>query len=191
MKEKNNFLKNSQVVIGAVFVLSFFLTLAPKQLSSSPEFASIPVKEGMLIYNVWLEEQGLVEKSGQHEVYNPYIQSIVKVGTRRSVHKVKLGDRMLQNRPELSVRPIVFKNLKVGDRLSEEDAGKHAWYVNAIEAVEVPAGTFKNCVKIVYYTNPDEVAEWYDESIGLIKSIYYHHGTVINEVAELKTIVRK
>jgi len=44
----------------------------------------------------------------------------------------------------------------------------HYNYVEKIEDVAVPAGTFKKCFKIVYRGIPDETAVWYCPGTGVV-----------------------
>jgi hypothetical protein len=59
-------------------------------------------------------------------------------------------------------------------------------YVEKIEDVTVPAGTFKNCFKIVFRTLPDDTTEWFFPSMGIVRVEYHHHGTIDNWIIELK-----
>lgn len=60
------------------------------------------------------------------------------------------------------------------------------YYVEGIEDITVPAGTFKNCFKIVYNSLPDEIAEWFCPNVGIVRMEYHHHGTILNHISELK-----
>lgn len=84
--------------------------------------------------------------------------------------------------------------LKVGMEWDQECDFKrsdhmYCKYVEKIEDVTVPAGTFKHCFKIVHKTLPDDEAEWYCPGVGIVKYEYHHHGTITNETYKLKKIV--
>lgn len=153
----------------------------------------------MLIYKEELVDQGLVYDfevahkpiKGYIEFYETYSKSVnkkVKVGKRTTFHKEKLLSK------EEGLR-YGFP-LKVGMKWGEDpecprDDNMYCWYVEKMEDVTVPAATFKNCFKIVYYTCPDDSAEWYYPGVGIVKYEYRHHGTITNETRELIKIVRK
>ena len=82
---------------------------------------------------------------------------------------------------------------KVGKTTGDFDRGDHMYchYVEKIEDVIVPAGTFKNCFKVVESTCPDDETEWYCPGVGVVKTMYNHNGTITNVTGELKKIVRK
>lgn len=77
--------------------------------------------------------------------------------------------------------------LKWGDpeSLNRED-NMYVFYVEKIEDVTVPAGTFKNCFKIAHYTLPDKTIQWFCPDVGIVRLEYRHHGTIDNLVSELK-----
>jgi hypothetical protein len=59
-------------------------------------------------------------------------------------------------------------------------------YVEKTEDITVPAGTFKDCFKIIYNTLPDETIQWFYPNVGIVRLEYRHHGTIINWISELK-----
>ena len=81
--------------------------------------------------------------------------------------------------------------LQVGSRWGDPESlnrkdNMYVFYVERLEDVTVPAGTFKNCFKIVNYTLPDETIQWFCPNVGIVRLEYHHHGTVDNLVSELK-----
>ncbi|HAZ10308.1 MAG TPA: hypothetical protein DCY56_04305 [Candidatus Omnitrophica bacterium] len=162
--------------------------------------SQFPLNKGdILVYQEELVDQGLVyDFEVEHkpikgyiefyEIYNKYANEKVRVGKRKTFHKEKL---LLKEEGLRYGFP-----LKVGLKWDEESDFKrndnmYCWYVEKIEDVTVPAGTFKDCFKIVYDTCPDTTAEWYYPGVGIIKYEYCHHGTITNETRELIKIVRK
>ena len=59
-------------------------------------------------------------------------------------------------------------------------------YVEKIEDVTVPAGTFKDCFKIVYQSLSDETTEWFCPYVGIVRMEYHHHGTITDHISKLK-----
>ena len=159
-----------------------------------------PLNKGdVLVYQEELVDQGLVydfEVNHKpikgyvefYEIYNKYANEKVRVGKRKTFHKEKLSSR------EDGLR-YGFP-LKVGLKWDEEsdfkrNDNRYCWYVEKMEDVTVPAGTFKDCFKITYDTCPDTETEWYYPGVGIVKYEYRHHGTITNETRELIKIVRK
>jgi hypothetical protein len=153
-----------------------------------PEIGSIPAGS-VLVYQHQLESQYCPD-----EVYDKYYKAYNKdcdmecdVGSKawESTEKVLAVDSGLR---------YGFP-LKVGMEWAQECDFKrtdhmYCRYVEKIEDITVPAGTFKNCFKVVYRTCPDEEAEWYCPGVGVVKYEYKHHGTIINEACELKEIIK-
>lgn len=79
------------------------------------------------------------------------------------------------------------KDLKWGDpdQLDREDK-MYFRYVENVEDIILPAGTFKNCFKIVYQSLPDETIEWLCPYVGIVRMEYHHHGTITDHISELK-----
>ena len=76
---------------------------------------------------------------------------------------------------------------KWGDSESLERKDKMYFsYVESLEDITAPAGTFKNCFKIIYSTLPDETIQWFCPKVGIVRFEYRHHGTIDNLVSELK-----
>ncbi|PIW79824.1 MAG: hypothetical protein COZ98_05565 [Candidatus Omnitrophica bacterium CG_4_8_14_3_um_filter_43_15] len=78
---------------------------------------------------------------------------------------------------------------KWGDPESLERKDKMYFsYVEKLEDVTVPAGTFKDCFKIIHYTLPDETIQWFCPNVGVVRLEYRHHGTITDLISELKEI---
>ena len=71
------------------------------------------------------------------------------------------------------------------------NSGTRCYYVQKVEDVSVPAGVFKGCFRIVADNIADVDASWYYPGIGVVRSEYRRHGTVLNVVSELEQIIRK
>jgi hypothetical protein len=63
------------------------------------------------------------------------------------------------------------------------------WGVDAIEAVDVPAGHFENCYVLMLVTNADRTTRWFCEGVGFAKIEYHHNGTPNDQVWELVSFV--
>jgi hypothetical protein len=61
----------------------------------------------------------------------------------------------------------------------------YEWYVEGQEDVDVPAGHFADCYRLVFFTNPDDTTRWFCPGVGLARLRYRHHGSVHNEDWEL------
>ncbi len=61
----------------------------------------------------------------------------------------------------------------------------YEWYVEGQEDVDVPAGHFADCYRLVFFTNPDDTTCWFCPGVGLARLRYRHHGSVHNEDWEL------
>lgn len=57
----------------------------------------------------------------------------------------------------------------------------YEWYVEGQEQVDVPAGHFADCYRLVYWTNPGDATLWSCPGVGLARLRYRHHGSVHNE----------
>jgi len=150
--------------------------------STSSVFANDAVQ---LVYQDQLEIQDI---NGEHEVYSRYIKEKVRVN--------RIISQRIEEISESDLKGLRYGfPLNVGMKWDEEcdferSDNMYCKYVEKIEDVTVPAGTFRNCFKIVYRTCPDEETIWYYPGIGVIKYLYYHHGTITNEKSELVKIIR-
>ena len=184
------------LVILVVLAVTFIFCINISAFSTS----QFPLDKGdMLVYHEELVDQGLVYDFeikhkpirgyiGFYEIYDKYAKAKVKVGKRNTTHKEKVLSK------ENGLR-YGFP-LKVGLKWGKEaglprNDNMYCWYVEKIENVAVPAGTFKDCFKIVYDTCPDTTAEWYYPGVGIVKYEYRHHGTITNETRELVEIIKK
>jgi len=59
------------------------------------------------------------------------------------------------------------------------------WYVEPKTDITVPAGTFKDCYKISFRTNPDITTHIVCPGVGLVASEYHHFGSIVDYRAEL------
>ena len=83
--------------------------------------------------------------------------------------------------------------IQVGSRWGDPESlarkdKMYIFFVEKIEDITVPAGTFKNCFKIVHYTLPDETIQWFCPYVGIVRLEYRHHGPIDNLVSELKKV---
>ena len=109
--------------------------------------------------------------------------------------KLKLVDiaRALFSNPENPPSGAVYKLPLVegnhwsgfyGD-LNQGDDSFWQWYVEPKTDITVPAGTFKDCYKISFRTNPDITTHIVCPGIGLVASEYHHFGSIVDYRAEL------
>jgi hypothetical protein len=63
------------------------------------------------------------------------------------------------------------------DITPRRDDTYYAWFVGEKVDVTVPAGEFKDCYRIEYFTLPSETIRWVCPGIGLVAAQYSHHGT--------------
>lgn len=183
--------------IAVVLVLLFTSTFSYAELGND----YFPLTEGMeWIYQDWWEIQ---DPEGDFEIQNKYIEEKVRVKKIDSIRILKvlsieqkgLVKRVKMEENDYQGTRIYYAEyllpLKVGskwgdaDQLNRKD-NMYAYYIEGIEDVTVPAGTFEDCYKIVYRTCPDETIEWFCPGVGIVKVKYHHHGTIINYVSELK-----
>ncbi|MFH1479247.1 MAG: hypothetical protein ABIG92_05695 [Candidatus Omnitrophota bacterium] len=137
--------------------------------------------EKILVYNELREDQDMSIDGELVEIYSPYLDDLVLIkrfsGETRETHKDF-------NLP-----------LEVGmkwDQLGEGCTDNmYCYYVEKKVDVIVPAGTFKDCFKIVYRTCPDDEGWWYASGVGVVKYEYRHHGTITNITHELKEIAMR
>jgi len=64
------------------------------------------------------------------------------------------------------------------DTFIDTFTGNNTVILQLVEDVTVPAGTFKDCLKIYTYMTLQETTEWYARNIGLIKR--REHGSVVD-----------
>ena len=183
------------LVILVVLAVTFIFSINISAFSTS----QISLNKGdMLVYQEELVDQGLVYDfevahkpiKGYIEfyyIYDKYAKEKLKVGRRKTFHREKISSK------ENGLR-YGFP-LKVGLKWDEFDPKRndnmYCWYVERIEDVTVPAGTFKDCFKIVYDTCPDTTTEWYCPGVGIVKYEYRHHGTITNITTELIKVIKK
>ena len=172
-----------------LFLIAFFIVLLPRNVKATGEF--LPLQKGdILIYQHHAEDQALADDSTfrwQDMPSQGHI-NILEVTSYEGC-KVKIGV-MNWEHSEMIKKVVDSSPYIVGKTIDDPDRGDHMYcdYVEKMEDVTVPAGTFKNCFKVVYMTCPDETAYWYCPGVGIVKSIYHHHGTIINELVVLKKI---
>ncbi|MBU1887648.1 MAG: hypothetical protein KKB46_00430 [Candidatus Omnitrophica bacterium] len=177
--------------------------------SSAISSEYFPLTEGSRwVYQDSLEIQ---DPDGKHEIESKYTDGKVRINRTNSLRTVKVLSvenkgliKTVETEEEdfQGVKTIItdyLYPLKVGvkwaypdlpDSLNRED-NMYAYYVEDMEDVTVPAGTFKNCFKIVFRTVPEHIIEWFHPEVGVVKVEYVHHGTVTNWVSELKEFRKK
>lgn len=152
-------------------------------------------EDDTLIYAHQVTDQGLADG-----IKLPFLPTgaPVKIGEVYSYGmKLKVGRARWENAEKVVSKDNGLRYgfpLKVGmewDNECDFKRNDHMYckYVEKIEDITVPAGTFKNCFKIVHKTCPDEEAEWYYPGVGIVKYEYHHHGTITDETYELKKII--
>lgn len=146
-----------------------------------------PVRKGdVLVFERTYEEQDDKENIVVYNAEGNEPVRIKRTVTLKNVKIKKVDNGMKYGFP-----------LKVGlqwdcDREGKRSPDDHSYcsYVEkSHEVVAVPAGVFEGCFKIVYATAPDTQTDWYCPGIGVVKSEYVHHGTLINETVVLKRII--
>jgi|GEM_PF-2252188 len=100
---------------------------------------------------------------------------------------------ILPNSEEINIEgsPEYIFPLQVGSKWGapeslERKDKMYFYYAEKLEDITSPAGTFKNCLKIVHHTLPDETIQWFCPNVGIVRLEYRHHGTIDNLVSELK-----
>jgi hypothetical protein len=99
------------------------------------------------------------------------------------VHKEQIDPRIL---------PIYLAPMKLGllwnafPDIAPRSDTPYQWYIEALVDIEVPAGKYKDCYRLLLFTNPDTTIKWICNGIGLVAWEYNHHGSIINYRAELK-----
>jgi hypothetical protein len=81
--------------------------------------------------------------------------------------------------------------LRVGRGWGQEPKRRdtcYGWYIAGQKTVSVPAGTFKNCFRLIYNTLPDDLQRWICPGTGLVAEEYTHHGTQMHSRIELISI---
>ena len=71
--------------------------------------------------------------------------------------------------------------------LPKRDDTAYQWHVEAKLDVSVPAGEFRDCYKLVYFTVPDHEIRWVCPGVGLVSIEYGHHGTIDQYRSELQS----
>ena len=102
---------------------------------------------------------------------------------------------ILPNNNDVTIEgsPEYIFPLQVGSKWGDPESlnrkdKMYFYYVERLEDVTVPAGTFKECFKIIHYTLPDETIQWFCPNVGVVRLEYRHHGTIHNLISELKEI---
>ena len=163
---------------------------------AEPETNTFALKEGdMLVYKHMVVDQGLAD--GDKLPFIP-ANTLIEIGEVYAYRTtLKVGKARWEDIEKVT---SIDKGLKYGFPLkvgmewdSECDFKRndhmYCQYVEKVEDVTVPAGTFRNCFKIAHKTIPDEEIEWYYPGVGIVKYEYHHHGTITDEIYELKQIV--
>ena len=83
--------------------------------------------------------------------------------------------------------PAFVFPLAVGSRWGDPGMAKsgYQWEVEAQEAVDVPAGHFAECYRLVYVANTGYTRRWVCSGVGVVAWETHHNGTVIDEKAKL------
>lgn len=81
--------------------------------------------------------------------------------------------------------------LEVGQRWGDpkivaQSDGWYVWRVEARENVETTAGSFTDCHRLLFLTNPDDTTTWFCPGTGFVRHEYHHHGTRYDEVWTLR-----
>lgn len=163
-----------------------------------------PLTEGsQFVYQDWRE---IEDPRGDFEVENKYVGRKVRVkriNSPRTLNIVSVEDKGNIKRVTVEEKDYWDTHtyeidylfpLKLGSKWEDPDVpgalgredNMYAYYVEKIEDVTVPAGTFKNCYKIVFRTTPDIVIEWFSPERGVVKTEYRRHGTIANHISELR-----
>lgn len=178
------------------------LTELHKSSAISSEY--FPLTEGSRF--VYQDSWEIQDPEGEFEIENKYTDEKVRVKRINSLRTLKVlsvEDKGLiktvktEEEDYRGVQTFDYEYLypiKVGTKWEDPDLpgmlvredNMYAYYVEGMEDVTVPAGTFKNCFKIVFRTLPDHTIEWFHPEVGVVKAEYVHHGTVTNWVSELK-----
>ena len=125
------------------------------------------------------------------EINNPYGKEKIRVKRTNVLRTLKgLGTGKNTEIPDIEIPERVFP-LKVGAKWGDPEFldrkdNMYVSYVDKVEDVTVPAGTFKHCFKVVFITAPDDTREWFCPGVGIVKIEYHHHGTILNWTIELK-----
>lgn len=157
------------------------------------------LKEGdVLVYKHQLDDQGLLCGNKSFDAPTNGKIYVYKIDDRKLGGSIKVGRMRWETTEKILSKDNGLRYgfpLKVGMEWDKTDFERtdhmYCKYVEKIEDVTVPAGTFKNCFKIVYKTCPDDEIEWYYPGVGVVKYEYRHHGTVTNKVVELKRISKR
>lgn len=172
---------------GALILLLSSLVFA------KPNSDYLLLKEGCGAYQEKKEYQDVDGKG--IEIDNPYGDGKIKVKRTNTLLTLKgLGTEKNNKVPDIEIPEHVFP-LKVGakwgdsESLNREDK-MYFNYVEKVEDVTVPAGTFKNCFKVVSRTLPDDTQEWFCSGVGIVKIEYHHHGTILDWIIELKELCK-
>lgn len=84
------------------------------------------------------------------------------------------------------VAPFEVGNLWAWDiSLPPREDTNYQWHVDAKVDVTVPAGTFKDCYRILLYMLNSSTIRWICPGVGLVAAEYHHHGAQDDFRAEL------
>lgn len=81
---------------------------------------------------------------------------------------------------------------EIGQMWGDPDAlatgtGFDVWVVDAIMAVDAPAGHYENCAMIIMVTNPDTTFRWFCPGTGFAKVQYHHNGSLDDQLWDLES----
>jgi len=128
------------------------------------------------VYSDYWEVQ---DPEGEFEIESKYLGEKVRV-TRTSSKRISTSH---PDYPEPLKVGMKWENPDLPGAIDRDD-NMYAYYVEAIEDVTVPAGSFK-CFRITFRTCPDDTIEWFCPGVGIVKIEYHHHGTITNYTSEL------
>lgn len=176
-----------------------FLSLCFLLYVDANAHSGLSVREGdILIYQHCLVDQGIANGFKLDIVPANARVELTEIRSDYTNDKIKVGKARWERNENVLTKENGLKYgfpLKVGLKWGEDTEAPrrndtmYCYYVEKIESVTVPAGTFEGCFKIVYDTCPDTSIEWYYPGVGIVKSEYHHHGTITDEISVLKKIV--
>jgi hypothetical protein len=188
LQNREMYMKQFIVVLGGASIL-----LLSSLVFAKPNSDYLLLKESCGVYQEKKEYQDVDGKGV--EIDNPYGSGKIKVKRTSALRTLRgLGTEKNTEVPDIEVPEHVFP-LKVGSRWGDSESleREDKMYFNYVEKVEditVPAGTFKDCFKVVFRTLPDDTTEWFCLGVGIVKIEYHHHGTILDWIIELKELCK-
>ncbi len=176
-------------ITDVVFILFVFVLIVGHAFADNIAQSRYPVRKGdVLVFERTYEEQ---DDKGNTVIYNAEGNEPVRIKRTITYKKVKIAKVDNGLKYGFPLKAGLQWGCDRQGKWAPDDHSYCSYVEKSNEIVTVPAGVFEGCFKVVDDTLPATQTDWYCPGVGIVKSEYVHHGTLINERVVLKKIIWK